>query len=300
MSKKRNKRQSITDQMYEQHPEYFEESNDSMKDHSNKLNDHFSGASRGVNVNPKSLLSVEGRTKNQQKYIDDARKSDITFCLAPAGTGKTFIAAFLALEALANGEVEEVIITRPAVGGQEQNGFLPGGIDEKLGPHMAPVIGHLEKILGNGEAYKGREQLKKLREAGVVRILPFEYMRGTDLDHAFVIGDELQNATHEQVKMLLTRISEGSKFLLVGDPEQTDLQPEELSGFAHAATTIGAENIPGISFVEMGDEDVVRHHLIGPMLKALRENPPIIPDAPTPGQAMPTPAQNVAPQHKPK
>lgn len=198
------------------------------------------------------------------------------------------------------GDVDEIIITRPAVGGQESNGFLPGGIDEKLGPHMAPVIGHLEEILGEGNKWEGRQKLEKLRKEHIIRILPFEYMRGTDLKRAFVVGDELQNATHEQMKMLLTRISDASRFVLVGDPEQTDLNPPELSGFAHAAETIGAQNIEGIGFVKMGDEDVVRHHLIGPMLKALRENPPAIPEGPTHGNAMPTPGQNIRQQHKPK
>lgn len=242
---------------------------------------------------PNNTLKVEGRTPNQKKFLENAFKNDVNFALAPAGTGKTFIAVYIAIEKLKAGLVDKIIITRPAVGGQEDLGFLPGDADEKMGPYMAPVIGHFEKILGDGDREKGYQALKKLRDNGTIEILPFAYMRGTDLEDAFVIGDEMQNATHEQVKMLLTRIGDGSQMLLVGDPEQTDLNPREFSGFEHAARTIQAAGIEGISVSEMTQEDIIRHPLIGPMLKALHDNPPQIPEhnaapAPKPSQFRPS------------
>lgn len=255
----------------QQHQKYTTEDEYDMKPEFNAANNGIDFSS--VKKLTANTMQVTGRTENQKNYIRSAFENDITFCLAPAGTGKTFIAAYIALEQLKQGLVERIIITRPTVG-SEDNGFLPGNSDEKMAPWMAPVLDHFVKILGDGQRDKGHAALKVLRDKSIIEILPFQHMRGTDIENTFVIGDELQNVTHEQMKMLLTRIGDGSKMLLVGDPDQTDLSPVELSGFAHAATTIRDANIEGIAVAEMGEEDVIRHPLIGPMLTALKNNPP--------------------------
>ena len=202
-------------------------------------------APRAAGVGPKS--------SGQGEYLEAIRRHDITFCAGPAGTGKTFLAVAMALEALRAGSIRRVVLARPAVEAGEKLGFLPGDLQEKVNPYLRPLIDALEILLDGTEA-------RRLMTRGVVEIVPLAFMRGRTLDRSFVILDEAQNCTVRQMRMFLTRLGAESKAVVAGDTTQTDLPEEEPSGLTHAWEIL--QGIQGLSFVKLSDEDVVRHPLV--------------------------------------
>ncbi len=203
------------------------------------------------------------KTLGQKQYISAIRRNDIVFGIGPAGTGKTFLAVVMAVAALKSGKVNKIILTRPAVEAGESLGFLPGDLKEKVDPYLRPLYDALHEILGT-------EHTQRLIERGVIEIAPLAYMRGRTLDDAFVILDEAQNTTEAQMKMFLTRLGFGSKMIITGDRSQIDLPRKAKSGLV-AATQILKE-ISGISFVILEGSDVVRHPLVGKIVKAYEEH----------------------------
>ncbi len=196
---------------------------------------------------------IRAKTFRQQQYIKALRKSDLTFCTGPAGTGKTFLAAMVAVKALMNEEFEKLILTRPAVEAGEKLGFLPGDLQEKVNPYLRPLYDALHELLDP-------ERIPQLMERGVIEVAPLAYMRGRTLSNAFVILDEAQNSTPAQMKMVLTRLGFNSRMVVTGDVTQTDLPQYQKSGLS-AATQI-LSKVEGISFCELTKADVVRHPLV--------------------------------------
>ena len=223
-----------------------------------------------VEVNPAKdilLLSAKGsaikpKTKNQQKFADLVLKNDIVFAVGPAGTGKTYMAVALALQALKNKEVRKIIITRPAVEAGENLGFLPGDLNEKIAPYLRPVFDAFEEMVT-------AERLKFYQENHIIEIAPLAYMRGRTLSQAFIILDEAQNATNIQLKMFLTRLGQGSKAIVTGDMSQIDLPRKQLSGLSDAVQRLG--KVPGIAVIEMKGTDVCRHPLVAKIIKAYED-----------------------------
>ena len=203
------------------------------------------------------------KTLGQKQYISAIRRNDVVFGIGPAGTGKTFLAVVMAVAALKSGKVNKIILTRPAVEAGESLGFLPGDLKEKVDPYLRPLYDALHEILGT-------EHTQRLIERGVIEIAPLAYMRGRTLDDAFVILDEAQNTTEAQMKMFLTRLGFGSKMIITGDRSQIDLPRKAKSGLV-AATQILKE-ISGISFVILEGSDVVRHPLVGKIVKAYEDH----------------------------
>ncbi|EOT30153.1 PhoH family protein [Enterococcus saccharolyticus] len=204
------------------------------------------------------------RVKNvgQKKYIDAVRTHDVTFGIGPAGTGKTFLAVVLAIAALKKGQVQKIILTRPAVEAGENLGFLPGDLKEKVDPYLRPVYDALYQIFG-------MEHTNRLMERGVIEIAPLAYMRGRTLEDAFVILDEAQNTTIAQMKMFLTRLGYNSKMIVNGDTSQIDLPKGVTSGLVHAERTL--HNIRKIAFATFEASDVVRHPVVAEIIQAYDE-----------------------------
>ncbi|MCY4046079.1 MAG: PhoH family protein, partial [Cellvibrionales bacterium] len=199
----------------------------------------------------KSLIKPRG--KNQKKYIDLIRQHDINFGVGPAGTGKTYLAVACAVEALEKEQVERILLVRPAVEAGEKLGFLPGDLSQKVDPYLRPLYDALYEMLGF-------EKVDKLIEKHVIEIAPLAYMRGRTLNNAFIILDESQNTTREQMKMFLTRIGFGSTAVITGDVTQVDLPKGVHSGLKHSLEVL--ENVEGISFTFFASKDVVRHKLV--------------------------------------
>ena len=201
------------------------------------------------------------RIKNvgQKRYIDAVRKRDIIFGIGPAGTGKTFLAVVMAVSALKKGEVQKIILTRPAVEAGESLGFLPGDLKEKVDPYLRPVYDALYQIFG-------MDHTNRLMERGVIEIAPLAYMRGRTLDDAFVILDEAQNTTVAQMKMFLTRLGFNSRMIVNGDTSQIDLPKGVTSGLIHAEKTL--QSIEKIAFVHFDAGDVVRHPVVAQIIRA--------------------------------
>ncbi|SMQ82958.1 phosphate starvation-inducible protein PhoH [Bacillus sp. OV166] len=210
----------------------------------------------GKNVKGKTIRI---KTLGQREYVTAIKKTDLVFGIGPAGTGKTYLAVVMAVGALKNGQVNKILLTRPAVEAGESLGFLPGDLKEKVDPYLRPLYDALHDVLG-------AEHTQRLIERGTIEIAPLAYMRGRTLDDAFVILDEAQNTTHAQMKMFLTRLGFGSKMVITGDQTQIDLPKGAKSGL------IGAEgilkNVKGISFVFLETTDVVRHPLVGRIIEA--------------------------------
>ncbi len=204
------------------------------------------------------------RVKNvgQKKYIDAVRTHDVTFGIGPAGTGKTFLAVVLAIAALKKGQVQKIILTRPAVEAGENLGFLPGDLKEKVDPYLRPVYDALYQIFG-------MEHTNRLMERGVIEIAPLAYMRGRTLEDAFVILDEAQNTTIAQMKMFLTRLGYNSKMIVNGDTSQIDLPRGVTSGLVHAERTL--HKINKIAFATFTASDVVRHPVVAEIIQAYDE-----------------------------
>ena len=205
---------------------------------------------------------VSPKSVNQKKYIDVIRTHDIVFGIGPAGTGKTYLAVAMAISALAASRVKNIILTRPAVEAGEKLGFLPGDMAQKVDPYLRPLYDALNDMLG-------REKVAEYIEKGVVEIAPLAFMRGRTLNNAFVILDEAQNTSHEQMKMFLTRLGFDSKAVVTGDITQIDLPHGKQSGLVEAARIL--KNISGIGFANFTDADVVRHPLVQQIIRAYAE-----------------------------
>ncbi len=204
-------------------------------------------------------LVVRARTANQRKLVEASEKNDIVFAIGPAGTGKTYTAVALAVRALKNREIRKIILTRPAVEAGENLGFLPGDLKEKIDPYLRPLYDALFDMVPG-------EKLRTLIETGVIEVAPLAFMRGRTLDNAYVILDEAQNATENQLKMFLTRMGPSAKFIVTGDATQIDLPRNQPSGLVQATRLL--KNIEGISFVYLDASDVVRHRLVRDIIYA--------------------------------
>jgi len=203
--------------------------------------------------------SVSPKTKGQARYMEAMGSHPLSFGLGPAGTGKTFLAVAHGAGMLLRGEVDRLIVTRPAVEAGEKLGFLPGDLNEKVDPYMAPVWEALTDIMG-------ADQLRRRREKLEIEVAPIAFMRGRTLAHAFVIVDEAQNCSRLQMKMVLTRLGEGSRMVVTGDPTQVDLLNPRDSGLAHAVSIL--EGVEGVSVSRFTTADVVRHPLVERIVKA--------------------------------
>lgn len=213
--------------------------------------------------------SIRVKTLGQQNYVEAIKKNDVTFGIGPAGTGKTFLAVVMAIAALKRGDVQKIILTRPAVEAGENLGFLPGDLKEKVDPYLRPIYDALYQIFGT-------EHTNRLMERGVIEIAPLAYMRGRTLDEAFVILDEAQNTTVMQMKMFLTRLGFNSKMIVNGDISQIDLPKGSISGLVHAQKVLA--HVKKIAFVEFSATDVVRHPVVADIINAYeadsqRKNP---------------------------
>jgi phosphate starvation-inducible PhoH-like protein len=203
------------------------------------------------------------KTIGQKQYINRIRKSDIVFGIGPAGTGKTYLAVVLAVSALKEGKVKRIVLTRPAVEAGESLGFLPGDLQEKVDPYLRPLYDALNDVLGP-------EQVAKSLERGLIEIAPLAYMRGRTLDDAFIILDEAQNSTPEQMKMFLTRLGFGSKMVITGDVTQIDLPRGKKSGLIEAQRIL--KEVEEIGFIYFSEQDVVRHTLVQRIIVAYTED----------------------------
>lgn len=196
---------------------------------------------------------VKCKTVGQKAYVDAIRKNTVVFGIGPAGTGKTYLAVCLAVQAMKQKQAEKIILTRPAVEAGEKLGFLPGDLQTKVDPYLRPLYDALQEMLGV-------ESYTKLMERGAIEIAPLAYMRGRTLSNAFIILDEAQNTTKEQMKMFLTRLGDGSKMVITGDVSQIDLPEGKRSGLIHAAKLLS--EVEGISVINLTDKDVVRNTLV--------------------------------------
>jgi phosphate starvation-inducible protein PhoH and related proteins len=196
---------------------------------------------------------IRAKTFRQRQYIQALRQQDLIFCSGPAGTGKTFLAVVVAVQALLNSEFERIILTRPAVEAGEKLGFLPGDLQQKVNPYLRPLYDAINEFIDP-------EKVPNLMERGVIEVAPLAYMRGRTLSNAFVIVDEAQNTTPAQMKMVLTRLGFNSRMVITGDITQTDLLPNQQSGLTVALHVL--KGVEGISFCEFSQKDVVRHALV--------------------------------------
>ena len=204
---------------------------------------------------------IKAQTANQRKMVDLMRQNDMVFAIGPAGTGKTYTGVALAVQALKNKEVKRIILTRPAVEAGENLGFLPGDLKENLDPYMQPLYDALRDMIP-------AEKLAMYIENGTIQIAPLAFMRGRTLDNAFVILDEGQNTTHNQMKMFLTRMGKNAKFLLTGDPGQIDLPRRTISGLKEALLIL--RDVEGVGMIFLDDKDVIRHRLVKKVIEAYK------------------------------
>lgn len=202
---------------------------------------------------------IRAKTLRQRQYIQSIRKYTLTFGIGPAGTGKTYLAAVLAVQALLSNEYERLVLTRPAIEAGEKLGFLPGDLQQKVNPYLRPLYDALYELI---EA----ERITSLMERGVIEVAPLAYMRGRTLNRAFVILDEAQNTTPAQMKMMLTRLGRDSRMVITGDVTQSDLPVSQTSGLAVAQKIL--QSIEGIAFCHLGKGDIVRHPLVSKIIDA--------------------------------
>ena len=202
---------------------------------------------------------VRCKTLGQYDYVKAIREHELTFAVGPAGTGKTYLAMALAVAALRNKEVERIVLTRPAVEAGEKLGFLPGDLSQKVDPYLRPLFDALYEMMG-------AESYQRLQERGALEVAPLSYMRGRTLSDSFIILDEAQNTTPEQMKMFLTRFGAGSRVVVTGDATQTDLPYGKQSGLLQALEVL--KEIPEIAIVRLSQSDVVRHDLVQTVVKA--------------------------------
>lgn len=225
------------------------------EDRAYSLKDYFTKA----RFNPSGKKQVAPKTVNQRKYIDAITNNDLVFGIGPAGTGKSFLAVAMAVNALFQKQVSRIILTRPAVEAGERLGFLPGDLQDKVDPYLRPLYDALFDLVDN-------ERVTKMLEKRIIEIAPLAFMRGRTLSDAFIILDEAQNTTSEQMKMFLTRIGFGSKAVVTGDKTQIDLPRGQKSGLKEAEGILA--NLDGIEFVHFNDRDVVRHKLVQMIVRA--------------------------------
>ena len=202
---------------------------------------------------------LKARTVGQQKYLDAITKNTLTIAEGPAGTGKTYLAVAMAVKAFKNKDVSRIILTRPAVEAGEKLGFLPGDLQQKIDPYLRPLYDALYEMLGS-------ETLAKCQERGDIEVAPLAYMRGRTLDNSFIILDEAQNTTREQMKMFLTRLGSGSKIVVTGDITQIDLPSGKASGLRQVLSIL--KNVEDVSIIRLTGKDVVRHKLVQDIIKA--------------------------------
>jgi len=217
--------------------------------------------------------AIQARTENQQKYVKAIQENDIVFGMGPAGTGKTYLAMAMAVSALRNGEVERLILTRPAVEAGEKLGFLPGDLQDKVDPYLRPLYDALYDMVEY-------EKLQRLFQQRVVEVAPLAYMRGRTLSNAFIILDEAQNTSPEQMKMFLTRMGTGSKMVVTGDGTQIDLPIGKNSGLLEVQRILS--KVKGVEFITFEPKDVVRHRLVQHIVEAYSQHDQATKDKPTP------------------
>lgn len=214
-------------------------------------------AKSGVFATPKRVISA--RTSGQSRYIEALTHHDLVFGLGPAGSGKTYLAVAAGVTLLVRGVVDRLILSRPAVEAGERLGFLPGDMKEKVDPYLRPLYDALHDMLPG-------DQIQRRLDEGVIEVAPLAFMRGRTLSHCYVILDEAQNTTPQQMKMFLTRLGEGSRMAVTGDPTQTDLPAAQASGLAEARHVL--DGVEGVATVELQEEDVVRHPLVRRIVRA--------------------------------
>ena len=202
---------------------------------------------------------VKCKTVGQKEYVEKINKNTVIFGVGPAGTGKTYLAVAMAVQSYKNKQCEKIVLTRPAVEAVERLGYLPGDLQSKVDPYLRPLYDALQEMFG-------LENYQKLMERGVIEVAPLAYMRGRTLNESFIILDEAQNTTKEQMKMFLTRMGEGSKMIITGDVTQIDLPDGKTSGLKHAVSIL--KNVEGIAIVNLSYKDVVRHPLVMKIIKA--------------------------------
>lgn len=207
--------------------------------------------------------SIVPKTLNQKRYLKSIHDHPVTFGIGPAGTGKTYLAMAMALRELLEGTVERIVLTRPAVEAGEALGFLPGELQEKILPYLTPLYDAMNEMAG-------KDTINQLVERGIIEIAPLAYMRGRTLSNAFVVLDEAQNTTHEQMMMFLTRLGDGTRMVVTGDITQIDLPRAKTSGLREATRILG--RIKGISIFQFEGDDVVRHPLVQDIINAYAEN----------------------------
>jgi phosphate starvation-inducible PhoH-like protein len=223
-------------------------------------NEYFKQKEEQILVYGDNGLRVKARSENQAKMVKESEENDMIFAIGPAGSGKTYTAVALAVRALKAKIVKRIILTRPAVEAGENLGFLPGDLKEKLDPYLQPLYDALRDMLS-------QQKLESLIQQGVIEIAPLAFMRGRTLDNAFVILDEAQNTSMEQMKMFLTRMGRNSKFIITGDITQIDLPKNQTSGLLPAIERL--RNIKGIAIIELQACDIVRHRLVSKIIEAL-------------------------------
>ncbi len=215
--------------------------------------------SKDVLVYGQNGIVVKARSVNQQRMVDSSEKNDIVFAIGPAGTGKTYTAVALAVRSLKNRQIRRIVLTRPAVEAGENLGFLPGDLKEKIDPYLRPLYDALYDMIPG-------EKVRKYIEDGIIEIAPLAFMRGRTLDNAFVILDEAQNTTENQLKMFLTRMGPNAKFIVTGDITQIDLPRNQPSGLVQASKIL--RGIKGVDFIRLDGQDVVRHRLVREIIDA--------------------------------
>ncbi len=221
-----------------------------------------SGVGKDIICFTASGRPLKPKTIGQKSYVESIRKKDIVFGIGPAGTGKTYLAVAMAVTAFKNKQVQKIILTRPAVEAGESLGFLPGDMQDKVDPYLRPLYDAIYDVLG-------RENAMRLREKEVIEVVPLAYMRGRTLDNSFIILDEAQNTTKEQMKMFLTRMGFGSKAVVTGDVTQIDLPKGRKSGLVEAAKIL--KSVKDIDFCYLRETDVVRHQLVRRIIAAYDE-----------------------------